>query len=37
VSAAFEAGRVLRFTWQDVTNRREATVVRLAQALVREQ
>jgi very-short-patch-repair endonuclease len=27
--------RVVRFTWQDITQRREATVVRLAQALVR--
>jgi very-short-patch-repair endonuclease len=27
--------RVLRFTWQDITQRREATLVRLAQALAR--
>jgi very-short-patch-repair endonuclease len=27
--------RGVRFTWQDVTQQREATLVRLAQALVR--
>lgn len=28
--------RVVRFTWQDLTHQREATLARLAQALVHE-